>query len=179
MWVRDGEGGNKRANTFKEQWTLYLICWLQMSGLERWLLFSWSCNCNQSFALCYLLSLGVGACAEYRSKSIQQRSQTVHVVTSTSAQVLYHNIPSNFATTTWKPKEPPCLFGHSIEDAYKWSCKSQERTQETHQGIPIYLSWKVVKRCTSPMGSITSCSDWTRRQTPLPTTISVGSRWIR
>ena len=25
-----------------------------------------------------------------------------------------------FATATWKPKEPPCFFGRSVEDSHTW-----------------------------------------------------------
>ena len=32
-----------------------------------------------------------------------------------------HSLPQIFATTTWKPKEPPCFFGRSMEDIHAWT----------------------------------------------------------
>ena len=29
--------------------------------------------------------------------------------------------PQMFATTTWKPKEPPCFYGRSSEDVHTWT----------------------------------------------------------
>ena len=31
------------------------------------------------------------------------------------------NQPQMFATTTWKPKEPPCFYGRSSEDVHTWT----------------------------------------------------------
>ena len=31
------------------------------------------------------------------------------------------SIPQMFATTQWKPKEPPCFYGRSSEDVHTWT----------------------------------------------------------
>ena len=38
-----------------------------------------------------------------------------------SQQVGAANQPQLFATTTWKPKEPPCFYGRSSEDVHTWT----------------------------------------------------------
>ena len=38
-----------------------------------------------------------------------------------SQQVGATSQPQMFATTTWKPKEPPCFYGRSSEDVHTWT----------------------------------------------------------
>ena len=44
----------------------------------------------------------------------------VTVASINPSNMIVNSGNQSFATTAWKPKEPPCFFGRSTEDAHTW-----------------------------------------------------------